>query len=205
MKKLPVVLSVTAIVIAVLGITSYAAAHGVPHALFAHNADMVDGRHANQLIRLSAVHRTTDVDGWDGVTPITDSRAIKAPRKGFLLITYSVNYAQDLNETGTGRTELNVAPQLNGSLIGGLAWFSIDFSGACCQEDGLTIQRVVQVGKGTHTVSVVLAGASATNLVYVFERSLSVLYMPFNATGASPRVIAGAKVDAEAPRGQSQR
>lgn len=45
-QKLPIVVSVTALVIAVLGITSYAGAHGVFHARFAHNADKVDGKHA---------------------------------------------------------------------------------------------------------------------------------------------------------------
>jgi hypothetical protein len=44
--KLPIVLSVTALVVAVLGTTGPAIAHGVQHALFAHNADKVDGRHA---------------------------------------------------------------------------------------------------------------------------------------------------------------
>jgi hypothetical protein len=45
-QRLPFVLSVTALVVAVLGSTGPAIAHGVQHALFAHNADKVDGKHA---------------------------------------------------------------------------------------------------------------------------------------------------------------
>ena len=45
-SKLPIVLSVTALVVAVLGWSTPAIAHGVQHALFAHNADKVDGKHA---------------------------------------------------------------------------------------------------------------------------------------------------------------
>jgi len=44
--KLPIVLSVTALVVALLGSTTPAIAHGVQHALFAHNSDKVDGKHA---------------------------------------------------------------------------------------------------------------------------------------------------------------
>jgi hypothetical protein len=44
--RLPIVLSITALVIAVLGATPYAEGHGVVHALFAHNAGRVDGKNA---------------------------------------------------------------------------------------------------------------------------------------------------------------
>ena len=44
--KLPIVLSVTALVVALLGSATPAIAHGVQHALFAHNSDKVDGKHA---------------------------------------------------------------------------------------------------------------------------------------------------------------
>lgn len=45
-SKLPIVLSAVALVVAVLGTTTPAIAHGVQHALFAHNSDKVDGKHA---------------------------------------------------------------------------------------------------------------------------------------------------------------
>lgn len=44
--KLPIVLSAMALVVAVLGASGPAIAHGVQHAIFAHNADKVDGKHA---------------------------------------------------------------------------------------------------------------------------------------------------------------
>lgn len=50
-QRLPILLSVTALVVAVLGATPYAEAHGVVHALFAHNADKVDGIHASKTPR----------------------------------------------------------------------------------------------------------------------------------------------------------
>lgn len=50
-RRLPLVLSALAVVVAVLGATPYAEAHGVLHALFAHNADKVDGIHASRTPR----------------------------------------------------------------------------------------------------------------------------------------------------------
>src|SRR5215210_5429050 len=50
-RRLPIVLSAAALVVAVLGATPYAEAHGVLHALFAHNAGKVDGFHASKTPR----------------------------------------------------------------------------------------------------------------------------------------------------------
>lgn len=49
--RLPLAFSVAALVVAVLGATPYAEAHGVYHALFAHNAGKVDGIHASRSPR----------------------------------------------------------------------------------------------------------------------------------------------------------
>ena len=46
--KLAVALSATALVVALLGTSGPAIAHGVQHALFVHNADKVDGIHASR-------------------------------------------------------------------------------------------------------------------------------------------------------------
>ncbi|MGH3033396.1 MAG: hypothetical protein ACRDON_02425 [Gaiellaceae bacterium] len=50
-QRLSIALSVAALLVAVLGATPYAEAHGVVHALFAHNADKVDGLHASKSPR----------------------------------------------------------------------------------------------------------------------------------------------------------
>lgn len=65
--KLPLVLSVTALVVAVLGTTGPAVAHGVRHALFAHNADKVDDRHATGFNASLAVRKGKLV----GTSPVT--------------------------------------------------------------------------------------------------------------------------------------
>jgi len=69
--KLPIVLSVTALVVAVLGWSTPAIAHGVQHALFAHNSDKVDGK--------SAVASTASLDQAGGKLVATLSAG---PNKG---------------------------------------------------------------------------------------------------------------------------
>jgi hypothetical protein len=50
-QRLPLAFSIAALVVAVMGVTPYAEAHGIAHALFAHNADRVDGFHASRTPR----------------------------------------------------------------------------------------------------------------------------------------------------------
>src|SRR5687768_11321556 len=82
--KLPIVLSVTALLVAVFGSAGPAIAHGVHHALFAHNADKVDGKHAvaasatpaqraGKLVAANAAGRHPDSDLLDGL----DSTALQ--------------------------------------------------------------------------------------------------------------------------------
>jgi hypothetical protein len=50
-RRAPLLISIVALTVAFLGATPYAEAHGVWHALFAHNADKVDGIHASRTPR----------------------------------------------------------------------------------------------------------------------------------------------------------
>ena len=69
--RLPIVLSVTALVVALAGTSGPAIAHGVTHALYAHNADKVDGKHA--------VGAAATVNGRKGKLVATSSTTGKLP------------------------------------------------------------------------------------------------------------------------------
>jgi hypothetical protein len=117
--RLPLVLSVTALVVAVLGTTGPAVAHGVRHALFAHNADKVDGRHATgfnaslalrkgKLVATSpTTGRVNDAERLDGV----DSTAFF----GSGLFTGRLN---DLNTIGSSAGPVSGVSQAAGSPVG---------------------------------------------------------------------------------------
>jgi hypothetical protein len=187
--KLPSPSMAVAVIALFVALTSTAAAVTVA---YAQNADKVDGRHANQLIRLAATHITTDFDNWDGST-LTDSRTITAPKRGLLLITYNLDAAQDANEAGAGTAYVSATPKLDGTPIGAstpTAYASLDFSAACCETGTIALQRVVHVGAGSHTVSVDIVGPGGVGqLTYLYERDLSVLYVPFKGNGLVGRVL----------------
>ena len=150
------------------------------------DSDKVDGLHANEITRAAGIHVVDpDVDNWNGAA-ITDSRSITAPRAGYLLISYTINFSNDQDETGSGRGYFTFDPKLNGTTIGDTAGSSIDFTDVCCDYRTHALQRFVQVAPGTHTVAVSATGPGGTRLAYIFERSLTVLFVPFGGTGVAP-------------------
>lgn len=182
--KVPIVLSAIALVVAVLGASSPAIAHGVRHALFAHNADKVDGRHANQLVR--SAHTSFQTTTAVGSTVELMSTTIKAPRKGFLLVTASTVF------TGTGGELIHCGVELNDSP----GWISADGPG---QSVGLSAGDTpapcaatfrFPVSKGTAKVSFDAHNDGGGSLS-ARGGSLTVLYEPFGRAGAAgtPRIV----------------
>lgn len=184
-SKLSVVLAATALVIAVLGATGTAVAHGVHHALFAHNAGKVNGWKANQLVRSAHTSFQTS-------TPVTGtvelmSTTINAPKKGFLIVTASVVY------NGTGGELIHCGVELDDAAN----WISSDADGqsiglstgdnpAAC---GATTRFAVT--KGAHEVSFDTHNDGAGSLS-ARGGSLTVLYEPFGKggkTGAPARPV----------------
>ena len=191
--KLPIVLSVTALVVAVLGTTTPAIAHGVQHALFAHNADKVDGRHANQIVRATTVSNSTDVNDFNSSTHVTMiSKSVQAPTKGILLVWGTIAAARDSGmpdegilmariRVGSGQTSLeqNVNLENNGTADGSIA-----------------ISAAFPVLKGTKAVSLE-AREIGPGMAYIHDKSLTTLFVPFgNAghVGALGRLLQGSDV-----------
>jgi hypothetical protein len=174
--KLPIVLSVTALVLAVLGTTTPAIAHGVVHALFAHNADKVDGRHANQLVRATTIRDTTVVDNFDSSTfaPLL-TKSVNAPTKGILLVWGTISAARDVSDPDEGilsaritigtdsTTEQNVNLE-NGSTFDG----SIAISGH--PRDQRTQDGRPQAG-------------TVAGMAFIVNKSITTLFVPFGNTG----------------------
>jgi hypothetical protein len=176
--KLPIVLSATALVIAVLGTTTPAIAHGVRHALFAHNADKVDGRHANQLVRATTIRDTSSVNDFDsgGYTPLL-TKSVNAPSKGILLVWGTISAARDVSDPdesilnaritiGTeSTTEQSVNLENGGSFDGSIA-----------------ISGVIPVTKGPKSV-VLEARELSAGMAFIVNKSITTLFVPFGNTG----------------------
>ncbi len=152
------------------------------------DADTLDGYEANGLVRVAGTNDSAQVNDWDGGTPLTTVTTLEAPTDGFLLITFNANLAQDAGETGTGRGESLFHIEVNDVIQGDQDFWSLDFDAADWEDQTITMQRLVPVTAGTQTVEGVLGGTglSPARLAFVYDRSLTVLFVPFDGMGALP-------------------
>jgi hypothetical protein len=176
--KLPIVLSVTALVLVVLGTTTPAIAHGVQHALFAHNADKVDGRHANQLVRATTIADSTDVDNFDSSTHVTLlSKSVRAPTKGILLVWGTVAAARDAGTGDEGILKARIRVGANLTLEQNV---NLENSGTA--DGSIAISGAFPVGPGTRTV-ILEAVEVGPGMAYIHDKSITTLFVPFGNTG----------------------
>ena len=156
----------------------------------ADDADTLDGVQANEIVRAAASDNPANVGDWDG-TEIEDIVAIEAPSRGMLIISYTVNLGKDNSGGGTGIQSYSIEGRLDGTELGdGGDTFELNFDDA--NDTTEAYQRVVTVDPGTYDVSVAIrqAGAPTTDLTFVYDRSLTVLFVPFDGGGATPSLVA---------------
>ncbi len=173
------------------------AADHADHAAEAANADTVDGSHANEIVRVAAQSNFANVDDWDG-TEIEDTVTIEVPARGQLVILYTTNLGRDNSGGGTGIQLYSLQPRLDGVLLGDFEdLFEIDFDGA--NDTTESLQRVITVDPGTYDVSVALAqsGAPTVDTTFIYDRSLTVLFVPFDGGGATPESLTTANKTAD--------
>jgi len=175
--RLPIVLSALALAIAILGVSGPAIAHGVQHALFAHNAGKLQGRHANELLRAGKFmfsssdfnFTSTDFDSIGGVEA-------KAPTRGILLVWGTIDaravaaappavLEARIRMRGRSTVRQTLSLQDNGNEAG-----SISVSGA------------IPVGKGERLIKLEAYLSQGTE-VSIRGRSLVTLFVPFGNHG----------------------
>lgn len=155
-------------------LAAHAMGHGVQHALFAHDADKVDGLNANAIVRVGGASRSPDA-------PVAGSGAIltaqiTAPRDGFLLI-------EATSDAYNFDTQLFPVCYLvvNDTLVDWSVRF-IDL--AFTVEDNCSTSAIGAVAKGTYTVSLNGEGDQFTNWG---ASNMNLLFSSFGPTG----VLAG--------------
>jgi hypothetical protein len=176
--KLPIVLSATALVIAVLGTTTPAIAHGVRHALFAHNADKVDGRHANQLVRATTVRDTSSVNDFDsdGYTPLL-TKSVNAPSKGILLVWGTISAARDVSDPDEGILNARITIGTESTTDQ-----SVNLENGGSSDGSIAISGAIPVTKGPKSV-VLEARELSAGMAFIVNKSITTLFVPFGNTG----------------------
>ena len=127
------------------------------------------------------------VNDWDGSTQTIDAE-LTAPSAGYAIVTYSASLARDCNETGTGNVRITTQMMDDDGVIGS-AWDHINIDGApTCgvfpnsetwNDKSISMTRVVAVAAGETTFEVDIShSGSATRLLYIYEHSLSAIFVP---------------------------
>jgi len=177
-KRFPIVLAATALIVAVLGWQTPAIAHGVQHALFAHNADKVDARHANQLVRATTIRDRTAVDNFDsGAFSTLLSKSVKAPKKGILLVWGTISAARDVDNPDEGILNARIRIGTNSTTDQ-----SVNLENAGTFDGSLAISGAIRVTKGSKTV-VLEARELGAGMAFIVNKSITTLYVPYGNGG----------------------
>ena len=176
--KLPIVLSVTALVLAVLGTTTPAIAHGVQHALFAHNADKVDGRHANQLVRATtSATRPSSTISTAARTLRLLTKSVNAPTKGILLVWGTISAARDVSDPDEGILNARITIGADSTTEQ-----NVNLENVSTFDGSIAISGAFPVTKGPKTV-VLEARELSAGMAFIVNKSITTLFVPFGNAG----------------------
>jgi hypothetical protein len=144
------------------------------------NADEVDNRDANELVRVASFTGHSPLaDGTNGTLATTE---INAPSSGFLVI----NASSDFSYFG-GNDLLSCFIKVDNTEASGSRRI-LEYNGTTNvnREQDCSTNSVVLVYAGHHTVDLKVDGSFAAGFR---ETALSAMYVPFDGNGAQPFVV----------------
>ena len=112
------------------------------------------------------------------------SKAVTAPKSGVLLVLGSTT-AERASGGPAGEARLRSRITVDGLAFGAVTEELLDDSAIVTCQDGqtLTVQAVVPVSTGTHTVAVQIARSHGAAWAFVGNATVSTLYVPFGNAG----------------------
>jgi len=155
------------------------------------NSDQLDGKSADQLLRVSYFAGFSNLaNGTSGTVATT---TINAPASGFLVIEGGSDVHNLLGDQSL-RCEIQID---NAGLAAPGSARYIELNGAqdVNQDEDCSTNTVVPVSAGNHTVDLVARLFNAHPNTSFGSTTLSAIYIPFNGSGASPTsaAISGAQ------------
>ncbi len=145
----------------------------------AQNADTVDGRDANEMVRV-AFDQVTD-NALVGANGTAASATIEAPGAGFLIISGSSDVYGTASDTLTCVVEVNDA-----AIAASTRTMELNDPDGN-EEDCSTDAVYTMVFGGTYTVDLEFLAVGATTTID--ETVLTVLYVPFDFEGNTPKLV----------------
>jgi hypothetical protein len=174
-------------------------ANAVPHTDKAKNADKVDGRHANQLVRAATDGGNTSVviagTSTDTDPTTLNTVSINAPKSGALLVSWSAW------QTCAGAEIAEVKMYLDGTGDDSF-WVVPSCSGAGDFRTD-SFQSLVPVSVGAHSLEIRADDFNGgANNMSLSDSRLDVLYVPFNGSGGTAfRALSARVQSASKPSG----
>jgi hypothetical protein len=159
------------------------------------NADRVDGRHANQLIRVAdqQIGATTLVPATGAQVQYGSDLKITAPTNGFILVSAQVTYSSS-NCTGdcwaATRIELVGGPSSN---------YSMTTVHADDTFNSTAPQRAFAVNAGVNTFRVMSSRGVGAGTVNAFWGAVNATFIPYGSTGGATLGLTGDEPAVGAP------
>ncbi|MEX0753838.1 MAG: hypothetical protein WD206_00930 [Actinomycetota bacterium] len=175
--------NLTTVVVAL--VTAAVTAGGVAVAGQVINADKLEGRKANELIRGSANHtgglaKVTALRGGDGAQLIQTK--VTAPRRGYLMVTAGADvFAGIFARRGDIPNTTQCWITIDGAFIDGSGRWMEHATGNNEEDCSTNVGWVVPSGQ--HTVRLMI---DANKGLSASSRSIEVIFVPFNGTGKVP-------------------
>jgi hypothetical protein len=152
------------------------------------NANTVGGFAPNHLTRVASNTSDTGIDAFTSaafVDQITTS--ITAPTAGFLVINAASWNEWDIDSGAATFADATFQLAVDGAPVGVNAVHEYQDNTVGSNDSAtVPIQAVAQVAAGNHTVALQWQRSDGTAQLFGQERSIQVLFVPFNATGAQP-------------------
>jgi hypothetical protein len=155
----------------------------VPAAASSANSDMVDGLHANQLVRATTVTDFTDNDDFDTCawTTVT-TKAVTAPTAGILLVWGNAWAQRDFSDPDIAVLNARVAVDATAATTEVRTHLGND-AGLEDPDGFAAISGAVPVAAGARNVDLQIQECSA-GMAFIAEKSITTLFVPFGNAGS---------------------
>ena len=155
----------------------------VPAAASSANSDMLDGLHANQLVRATTETDFTDNDNFDTCawTTVT-TKAVTAPTAGILLVWGNAWAQRDFDDADLATLQARV--EVDAAVATTHVRTHLGNNASLTDIDGFAaISGAVPVAAGVRNVNLQVQECS-TGMAFIAEKSITTLFVPFGNAGS---------------------
>jgi len=142
------------------------------------HADRLDGRHADELVRVAQMIKSTVIAVTETSTQYGDDLVITAPSAGFVLVDAAMTFVSF--DCSPSCVAYGYIRHLEGTLDSPIG---IASAGAGGSFDSTTSQRLFPVEAGANTFRLLMARQASNGTINAYTASVSATFIPFGPDG----------------------